>query len=153
MYTKLSLLSEICKQSQIEGPPPPDPLPEDYIDPPTEVPKPSGSRPRRHAQLPLRFRDTGLNSYLPGYMSQARQREEAAVEEVQNLPPDPDNPDVENVVAEILVYSDATRLAQFGTASAHPIYFFFGNLSKYIRCQPGSHAAHHGAYFPEVRSD
>ena len=73
-----------------------------------------------------------------------------AYEEVQNIPPDPDNPDIENVVAEILVYSDATRLAQFGTASAHPIYFFFGNLSKYIRCQPGSHAAHHGAYFPEV---
>ena len=76
-----------------------------------------------------------------------------AYEEVQNIPPDPNNPDIENVVVEILVYSDATRLAQFGTASAHPIYFFFGNLSKYIRCQPGSHAAHHGAYFPEVCLD
>ena len=76
-----------------------------------------------------------------------------AYEEVQNIPPDPANPDVDNIVAEILVYSDATRLAQFGTASAHPIYFFFGNLSKYIRCQPGSHAAHHGAYLPEVSSD
>ena len=73
-----------------------------------------------------------------------------AYEEVQNIPPDPDNPNVENVVAEILVYSDATRLAKFGTASAHPVYLFFGNLSKYIRCQPGSHAAHHIAYFPEV---
>ena len=73
-----------------------------------------------------------------------------AYEEVQNIPPDPEG--VENVVAEILVYSDATRLAQFGTASAHPIYFFFGNLSKYIRCQPGSHAAHHGAYLPEASS-
>ena len=73
-----------------------------------------------------------------------------AYKEVQSIPPDPDNPNVENVVAEILVYSDATRLAKFGTASAHPIYFFFGNLSKYICCQPGSHAAHHGAYFPEV---
>lgn len=73
-----------------------------------------------------------------------------AYEEIQDVPPDPDNPDVENVVIEILPYSDATRLAQFGTASVHPIYFFFGNLSKYVRCQPGSHAAHHGAYFPEV---
>jgi hypothetical protein len=71
-----------------------------------------------------------------------------AYEEVQNIPSD--TPDIENVVAEILVYSDATRLAKFGTASAHPAYFFFGNLSKYIRCQPGSHAAHHGAYFPQV---
>jgi hypothetical protein len=76
-----------------------------------------------------------------------------AYEEVQNIPPDPDNPDIENIIAEILVYSDATHLAQFGTASAHPAYFFFGNLSKYIRCQPGSHAAHHGAYFPKVSSD
>ena len=76
-----------------------------------------------------------------------------AYEEVQNIPPDPDNPNIENVVAEILVYSDATRLAKFGTASAHPVYFFFGNLSKYVRCQPGSHAAHHGAYLPEVCSD
>ena len=76
-----------------------------------------------------------------------------AYEDVQNIPPDPANPDVENIVAEILVYSDATWLAQFGTASAHPIYFFFGNLSKYICCQPGSHAAHHGAHLPEVSSD
>jgi len=76
-----------------------------------------------------------------------------AYEEVQNIPPDPDNPNVENIVVEILAYSDATRLAQFGTASAHPIYFFFGNLSKYIRCQPGSHAAHHGAHLPEVCLD
>ena len=75
-----------------------------------------------------------------------------AYEEVQNIPPDPDNPNVENIVAEIMVYSDATQLAKFGTASAHPVYFFFGNLSKYIRCQPGSHAAHHGAYFPKVCS-
>jgi hypothetical protein len=74
----------------------------------------------------------------------------SAYEEVQSIPPDPEHPDVENVVAEILVYSDATHLAQFGTASVHPAYFFFGNLSKYVRCQPGSHAAHHGAYFPEV---
>jgi len=32
-------------------------------------------------------------------------------EEVQNIPPDPDHPDIENFVAEILVYSDATQLA------------------------------------------
>ncbi|KAF9642165.1 hypothetical protein BDM02DRAFT_3105981, partial [Thelephora ganbajun] len=76
-----------------------------------------------------------------------------AYEEVQNIPPDPSSPNVENVVIEILVYSDATRLAQFGTASAHPIYSFFSNLSKYICCQPGSHAAHHTAYFPQVSID
>ncbi|KAF9642857.1 hypothetical protein BDM02DRAFT_3157534 [Thelephora ganbajun] len=73
-----------------------------------------------------------------------------AYEEVQNIPPDPSSPNVENVVVKILVYLDATWLAQFGTASAHPIYSFFGNLLKYIHCQPGSHAAHHTAYFPQL---
>ncbi|KAF9642609.1 hypothetical protein BDM02DRAFT_3157568 [Thelephora ganbajun] len=69
--------------------------------------------------------------------------------EVQNIPLDPSSPNVENVVVEILVYLDATRLVQFGMASAHPVYLFFGNLLKYICCQPGSHVAHHTAYFPQ----
>ena len=73
-----------------------------------------------------------------------------AYQEVQNLPPDPDHPDVESVVVEMALYSDATMLAQFGTVSLWPVYFYFGNLSKYIRCQPSSHAAHHAAYFPSV---
>ena len=72
-------------------------------------------------------------------------------QEVQNLPPHPDHPDVENIVVELAPYSDATMLAQFGTASLWPVYIYFGNLSKYIQCQPSSHAAHHAAYFPSVR--
>ena len=69
-------------QSQVEEPQQPSPLlPEDHLEDLSEVPEPSGSRPRRNTQLPLRFQDTGLNSYLPAYMSQARQREEAAAEE------------------------------------------------------------------------
>ena len=73
-----------------------------------------------------------------------------AYQEVQNTPPHPDYPGAENVVVEMALYSDATMLAQFGTASLWPVYFYFGNLSKYIRCQPSSHAAHHAAYFPSV---
>ena len=73
-----------------------------------------------------------------------------AYEEVQKIPPHPDHPDTENVVVELAAYSDATLLAQFGTAFLWPVYIFFGNLSKYIRCQPSSHAAHHMAYFPSV---
>lgn len=73
-----------------------------------------------------------------------------AYEEVQNVPPHPECPDVENVVVELSPYSDATMLAQFGTASLWPVYMFFPNLSKYVRCQPSSHAAHHTAYFPSV---
>ena len=74
----------------------------------------------------------------------------SAYEEVQSVPPHPDYPDAENVVVELAPYSDATTLAQFGTASLWPMYIFFGNLSKYIRCQPSSNAAHHAAYFPSV---
>ena len=73
-----------------------------------------------------------------------------AYEEVQNIPPHPDYPDVENVVVELAPYSDGTLLAQFGTMFLWPLYIYFGNLSKYIRCQLPSHAAHHAAYFPSV---
>jgi hypothetical protein len=72
-------------------------------------------------------------------------------EEVQNIPPHPDHPDAENIVVELAPYSDATMLAQFGTAFLWPLYIYFGNLSKYVRCQPSSQAAHHTAYFPSVR--
>ena len=74
----------------------------------------------------------------------------SAYEEVQNIPPDPDYPGVEHVVVELAPYSDGTMLAQFGTAFLWPLYIYFGNLSKYIRCQPSAHAAHHAAYFPSV---
>ena len=74
----------------------------------------------------------------------------SAYEEVQNIPPHPDYPNAENVVLELAPYSDATMLAQFGTAFLWPVYIYFANLSKYIRCQPSSHAAHHTAYFPSV---
>ena len=73
-----------------------------------------------------------------------------AYEDVQKIPPDPAHPDVENVVIELAAYSDGTMLAQFGTAFLWPLYIFFANLSKYTRCQPSSHAAHHVAYFPSV---
>jgi len=74
----------------------------------------------------------------------------SAYEEVQNVPPHPDHPDAEHIVVEMSPYSDATMLAQFGTAFLWPVYFYFPNLSKYVRCQPSSHAAHHTAYFPSV---
>ena len=38
---------------------------------------------------------------------------------------------LERVVAGLMLWSDSTQLAQFGHASAWPIYLFFGNLSKY----------------------
>ena len=73
-----------------------------------------------------------------------------AYREVQGIPPDPDYPNVENIVVELAPYSDATMLAQFGSAFLWPVYMYFCNLSKYIHGQPSSHVAHHTAYFPSV---
>ncbi|KAK2467954.1 hypothetical protein APHAL10511_000249 [Amanita phalloides] len=56
----------------------------------------------------------------------------------------------EVVIAAIMLWSDSTQLANFGTASLWPIYLFLGNQSKYVRCKPGAFAAHHIAYIPKL---
>ncbi|TFK28669.1 hypothetical protein FA15DRAFT_584096, partial [Coprinopsis marcescibilis] len=61
---------------------------------------------------------------------------------------DPD--DLEYSVASILLWSDSTHLASFGTASLWPIYTYIGNQSKYNRGKPTNHAAHHLAYIPTL---
>ncbi len=72
-------------------------------------------------------------------------------DELQAQPRQPeDAPDVEYVIAPLLVYSDSTRLANFGTASLWPIYNFFASLTKYLRLKPSMFAAHHLAYIPSV---
>lgn len=62
--------------------------------------------------------------------------------------PSPDG--LEKVIVALMFWSDATQLAQFGTAKAWPLYLSFGNLSKYIRGQPRTCVAHHVAYIPSV---
>jgi hypothetical protein len=57
---------------------------------------------------------------------------------------------LETVVAAIMLWSDSTHLASFGTASLWPIYLFLGNQSKYIRGKTSAFAAHHLAYIPKV---
>ncbi|KAH9932168.1 hypothetical protein B0H21DRAFT_867145 [Amylocystis lapponica] len=57
---------------------------------------------------------------------------------------------LETVVAAIMLYSDSTHLANFGTAALWPMYAFIGNQSKYIRAKPTSFAAHHLAYIPKL---
>jgi hypothetical protein len=87
--------------------------------------------------------------YTDIYNSDAMLEEDA---KIHALPRDPgDNPDTEVAIAPILVWSDSTHLASFGTASLWPIYIFFGNLSKYLRGKPTALAAHHLAYIPSVR--
>jgi hypothetical protein len=58
--------------------------------------------------------------------------------------------DLEAVTVPLLLYSDSTHLANFGTASCWPVYMFFGSQSKYVRDKPTSSACHHIAYMPEV---
>jgi hypothetical protein len=71
---------------------------------------------------------------------------------VQRAPLPPDQPDckLEKVVAALMVWSDSTHLANFGTAKLWPIYLLFGNVSKYIRGQPNSGACQHVAYIPSL---
>ncbi|KAF7431003.1 hypothetical protein PC9H_006718 [Pleurotus ostreatus] len=69
--------------------------------------------------------------------------------ELQQQPPE-DDCDLERVVAAIMLYSDSTHLASFGTASAWPIYLSFGNESKYVRCKPSTGSCQHLAYIPKL---
>lgn len=57
---------------------------------------------------------------------------------------------LERVIAGLMLWSDSTHLAQFGHATAWPIYMFFGNLSKYARQTPDSGICHPIAFIPAV---
>jgi len=57
---------------------------------------------------------------------------------------------LERVIAGLMFWSDATHLAQFGNASAWPVYLFFGNQSKYLHACPTSGACHPVAFIPTV---
>jgi hypothetical protein len=59
---------------------------------------------------------------------------------------------LEKVILGLMFWSDSTHLTSFGTAKVWPLYMYFANLSKYIRCKPSSGAAHHIAYIPSVRN-
>ncbi|TFK49657.1 hypothetical protein OE88DRAFT_1632605 [Heliocybe sulcata] len=69
--------------------------------------------------------------------------------ELQNSPQEPDC-ERPRAIAALMFASDSTHLAQFGQAKLWPAYMYFGNQSKYERCQPQSHAAHHVAYIPSL---
>jgi hypothetical protein len=81
---------------------------------------------------------------------------DAFLEETENVqrhglvPPEDPGCKREKVVAALMASSDATMLTQFGVAKGWPIYLMFGNISKYVRAQPGSGAMHHLAYIPSV---
>jgi len=86
--------------------------------------------------------------YTDIYNSDAMLEEDA---KIRGLPRDPDDdPNIELAIASILLWSDSTHLASFGTASLWPIYLFLGNQSKYVRGRPNAFAAQHLAYIPTV---
>jgi len=57
---------------------------------------------------------------------------------------------LETIIATVMLWSDSSHLASFGTALLWPIYMFLGNLSKYMRGKLTSFAAHHLVYIPKV---
>jgi hypothetical protein len=73
-------------------------------------------------------------------------------DKIQCAPFPPDDPGCkrEKVVVALMFWSDATHLANFGTAKLWPIYMLLGNLSKYFRSQPNSGACQHIAYIPSL---
>lgn len=70
-------------------------------------------------------------------------------EKLDQLPPEPDC-DLPRAIAALMFWSDATHVSQFGQSKMWPIYLFFGNLSKWLRCKPSAKAAHHVGHIPSV---
>ncbi|RXW12625.1 hypothetical protein EST38_g13228 [Candolleomyces aberdarensis] len=76
-------------------------------------------------------------------------QENDEVKKAKNPPDDP-NCRREKVVAAMMLWSDSTHLADFGTAKLWPIYMALGNLSKYFRALPDVGAFQHVAYIPSI---
>lgn len=72
-----------------------------------------------------------------------------AHQQLQASPPEPGcgHP---RVVAGLMLWSDSTHLTSFGHAKLWPLYLYFGNESKYRRCQPSCKLCCHAAYFQTV---
>ncbi|KIK33685.1 hypothetical protein CY34DRAFT_18219 [Suillus luteus UH-Slu-Lm8-n1] len=68
---------------------------------------------------------------------------------LQKLPKEP-GCSLEHVIAGLMFFSDATHLANFGTAKAWPLYLYFGNLTKYTRALPQSGACHLVGFLPSL---
>lgn len=71
-------------------------------------------------------------------------------QKLETLPPEP-GCDLPRAIAALMFWSDATHVSQFGQSKMWPVYLFFGNLSKWLRCKPQSRASHHVAHIPTVR--
>lgn len=84
------------------------------------------------------------------YNSDAFINEHDRLQRRGQVPPDDPDCKLEKVVAALMLWSDSTHLAEFGTAKLWPIYVLFGNLSKYIAGIPKSGACQQFAFIPSV---
>jgi hypothetical protein len=91
--------------------------------------------------------DDPVRVYSEVYTSDAMLEAEKTLQETLKTNP---GPQLETFIVSVLLYSDSTNLASFGSASLWPVYLFIGNLSKYVRSKPTSFSAHHIAYLPTV---
>lgn len=89
-----------------------------------------------------------IRVYSETYTSDATLELQRKLEETLK---DISGPQLETFILTTLLYTDGTRLAQFGHASLWPVYMYIGNISKYIQSQPNSFLAHHIAYLPTVK--
>lgn len=92
--------------------------------------------------------DDPIRVYSEVYTSDAMLQAERSMQESLKSTA---GPQLETFVVAVLLYSDSTNLASFGSASLWPVYLFIGNLSKYVRSKPTSFSAHHIAYLPTVQ--
>lgn len=72
-----------------------------------------------------------------------------AQDDLQKLPKE-SGCSLERVIAGLMFFSNATHLANFGTAKAWPLYVYFGNLTKYLRSSPTSGSCHLIGFLPSV---
>ncbi|THH15068.1 hypothetical protein EUX98_g9523 [Antrodiella citrinella] len=146
---KLFWRRQSSQQSTSSNPPDLDPSSAPVDDTPIATPpphsQPSDSEPPCPSDDP---EVEHIRIFSEVYNSDAMLKEDASIRAQPRNPEDP--ADLEYAIVPMLFYSDATKLASFGTQALWPIYLFFGSLSKYARSKPSAMAAQHIAYMPSL---
>lgn len=96
-------------------------------------------QPSNSGQEPIRVQGELYSS--PAFMDAYRELQDSPGESGCDLP---------RVIVALMFWSDATQLTSFGNTKLWPLYLFFGNDSKYLRCKPSCNLCEHVAYFQTV---
>lgn len=86
------------------------------------------------------------------YTSEAWLTEDAKIQLLPILSKNQHPCSLPRALAGLMFWSDATQLANFGTAKLWPLYMFLGNQAKWHRSKPTAACCHHIAYLPSVRA-